>query len=347
MALALALKLHGIASEIFEARERTAVRQDVRVLALSDGARQVLAWLGAWPDLGATPIEAIHVSQRGGFGRSCLRASEHKLQALGWVVSASDLIAALDVAVAAADIVYHEKTKVGDGDTADFALTAFAEGTVEAGVGIRRDYDQHAVLCTVKVAAPHRNVAWERFTDEGPVALLPLGDDYSLVLTCADEILAELKAMDDAAFLAVLQRRFGGRHRFIAASPRAAYPLGLRYRQKPVGDRQVWLGNAAQTLHPVAGQGFNLALRDIWELARQLDGADDPGGADLLAAYARGRAMDRWGAMGFTSFLLDSFASGFAPLKHLRGAGLLALDVLPPLRAFVAKRMIYGARAWP
>lgn len=347
MVLALALKLHGITSEIFEARERSAVCKDVRVLALSDGARQILDWLGVWSGLGATSIETIHVSQRGGFGRSCLRAADLNLRALGWVLSASDLIAALDTAVAAAGIVYHEKTKVGAGGTANYSLTAFAEGAVEAGAGVHRDYGQHAVLCSAKVAAPHRNIAWERFTSEGPVALLPLGDEYSVVLTCADDAIAEVKAMDDVAFLALLQQRFGSRHRFVAASPRVAYPLGLRYRQIPVGDREVWLGNAAQTLHPVAGQGFNLALRDIWELAQQLSGADDPGSVELLAAYARHREVDRRGAIGFTNLLLDGFASEFAPLKHVRGAGLLALDLLPPLRAFVARRMIYGARAWP
>ena len=371
MALALALKLHGVTSEIFEARERAAVRRDPRVLALSDGARQILDWLGVWSGLAATPIETIHISQRGGFGRTLLRAAELDLKALGWVLSASDLIAALDAAVAAAGVAYREGTRVGAAPpcvpgtplarreaesrvcrdrgqgTARFALTAFAEGMVEPGAGTLRDYDQHAVLCTVSVAAPHHNVAWERFTGEGPVALLPLGERYSVVLTCADRILDEVKALDDAAFLALLQQRFGTRHRFTAATPRVAYPLGLRYRPKPVAERQVWLGNAAQTLHPVAGQGFNLALRDIWELARDLGAAADPGAPEVLAAYARGRQMDRRGAIGFTDLLIDGFASDFAPLKHARGAGLLALDLLPPLRAFVAKRMIYGARAWP
>ncbi len=347
MALALALKLHGVSAELFEARERDAVRQDGRVLALSDGARQVLEWLGVWPALAATPIRTIHISQRGGFGRSCLRAAEHGLDALGWVLPAGDLIAALDTAVTAAAIVYRDKQKVGAGDTAGYALTAYAEGAVDPGAGIVRDYGQHAVLCSVSVAAPHRNVAWERFTSEGPVALLPLGERYSVVLTCADEGLAELRSMDDTAFLALLQQRFGTRHRFTAASPRSAYPLGLRYRQDPVGERQVWLGNAAQTLHPVAGQGFNLALRDIWELAQHLDGVADPGAPEVLAAYAQGRRVDRRGAIGFTNLLLDSFASDFGPLKHARGIGLLALDLMPSLRAFVAKRMIYGARAWP
>ncbi|MFA4969470.1 MAG: FAD-dependent monooxygenase [Sulfuritalea sp.] len=347
LALALALKLHGVKAEIFEARERAAVRRDPRVLALSDGARQILDWLGVWSGLSATPIETIHISQRGGFGRTRLRAADLDLKALGWVLPASDLIAALDAAVSAAGIVYRENTKVGAGDTANFALTAFAEGMVEPGAGTLRDYGQHAVLCNVSVAEPHRNVAWERFTGEGPVALLPLGRDYSVVLTCADEVLDEVKALDDAAFLAVLQKRFGTRHRFIAATPRVAYPLGLRYRPDPVGERQVWLGNAAQTLHPVAGQGFNLALRDIWELAQQVGAAGYSGAPDVLADYAQGRQADRRGAIGFTDLLIDGFASDFAPLKHVRGAGLLALDLLPPLRAFVAKRMIYGARAWP
>ncbi|MCF8175056.1 MAG: FAD-dependent monooxygenase [Burkholderiaceae bacterium] len=347
MALALALKLHGVSAELFEARERDAVRQDGRVLALSDGARQVLEWLGVWPALAATPIKTIHISQRGGFGRSCLRAAEHGLDALGWVLPAGDLIAALDTAVTAAAIAYRDKQKVGAGDTASYALTAYAEGAVDPDAGIVRDYGQHAVLCSVSVAAPHRNVAWERFTSEGPVALLPLGERYSVVLTCADERVAEIRSMDDTAFLALLQQRFGTRHRFTAASPRSAYPLGLRYRQDPVGERQVWLGNAAQTLHPVAGQGFNLALRDIWELAQHLDGVADPGAPEVLAAYAQGRRVDRRGAIGFTNLLLDSFASDFGPLKHARGVGLLALDLMPSLRAFVAKRMIYGARAWP
>lgn len=347
MALALALKLHGVAAEVFEARDRTAVRRDARVLALSDGARQILEWLGAWPRSTATPIETIHVSHRGGFGRSRLRADEMKVGALGWVAAASDLIAILDARIRAEGIAYRENTRVGVDATAAYPLTAYAEGAVEPGAGQKRDYGQHAVLCTVSVAHPHGNVAYERFTGDGPLALLPLGDRYAVVLTCADETVEDVKALDDAAFLGLLQKRFGTRHRFTAASPRSAYPLGLRFRRDPVGERCVWLGNAAQTLHPVAGQGFNLALRDIWELAQQAGAAPDPGAAEVLAAYARGRAADRRGAIGFTDLLIESFGSDFAPLRHARGAGLLALDMLPPLRSFVAKRMIYGARAWP
>jgi 2-octaprenyl-6-methoxyphenol hydroxylase len=347
MALALAMRLKGVPAEIFEARERAAVRNDRRVLALSDGSRQILDWLGVWSCLPKTPIKTIHVSQRGGFGRTELHADEMGMAALGWVVAASDLIAALDDAVTAHDIAYRAGRKLEAADTAGFPLTAFAEGRVEPGTGSARDYGQHAVLCHVEVADPHRNVAWERFTGEGPLALLPLGDRYSVVLTCADGIVDEVKALDDAEFLALLQKRFGSRHRFVDATPRVAYPLGLRYRPNPVAARQVWLGNAAQTLHPVAGQGFNLALRDIWELAVAVAGAADPGAPELLESYARGRQADRRGAIGFTDLLILGFATDFAPLRHLRGAGLLALDVFPALRSFVAKRMIFGARAWP
>ncbi|MBI5861556.1 MAG: FAD-dependent monooxygenase [Rhodocyclales bacterium] len=346
MTLALALHRHGIHVEIFEARDRAAVRREARILALSEGARQVLGWLDVWPQQAATAIRSIHVSHRGGFGRAVMRAEELEVPALGWVVAASDLIVVLDAAVIAAGIPYHEQQKVGAGDTANFSLTAWAEGAVDAGAGKTRDYGQHAVLCTVGIAEPHRHVAWERFTDEGPMALLPLGSGYAVVLTCAAEMTPRILALDDAGFLDVLQQRFGERHRFTAVSPRAAYPLGLRYRENPVAERQVWLGNAAQTLHPVAGQGFNLALRDVWELTQHVGPAADPGAAALLAAYARGRRLDRKGAIGFTQVLIDAFASDFPLLKHARGAGLLALDLLPPLKNFIARRMMFGARAW-
>jgi 2-octaprenyl-6-methoxyphenol hydroxylase len=266
---------------------------------------------------------------------------------LGWVVAAADLIPALDSALDAAGIAYRGSVKVGAGDTAGFALSAYAEGAVEAAAGEHRDYGQHAILCEVETALPHDNVAWERFTGDGPLALLPHGRRYAVVMTSADPGVERVLALDEGGFLAALQERFGGRHRFIDATPRVAYPLGLRYRREPVGPRCVWLGNAAQTLHPVAGQGFNLALRDIWELARTVGGAADPGAPQLLADYARGRRLDRRGAIGFTDLLIDGFGSNFPLLRQARGLGLLALDLLPPLRDFVARRMIYGARAWP
>lgn len=370
MALALALRHHGVTAEIFEARERAAVREDTRVLALSDGSRQILDWLDVWPRDAATPINTIHISHRGSFGRTVLHASELAVPALGWVLPAAALITTLDAAVSAAGIAYHAQQKVGAGETpqskspsgtprsfesvsgkslfgtAAFALTAWAEGAVHALDATTRDYGQHAVVCTARTAQPHAGIAWERFTNEGPVALLPLGKDYAVVLTCAAGDAAHIVALDDANFLDLLQQRFGTRHRFVSATVREHFPLALRYRSKPVGDRQMWLGNAAQTLHPVAGQGFNLALRDVWDLAQTLHHATDPGSPEVLAAYARQRQPDRRGAIGFTNLLIDVFAAQSPLVQHARGAGLLALDLLPPLKNFVARRMMFGARAW-
>lgn len=349
LALALALHRRGVSAEIFEARSRQATRGDARVLALSHGTRQVLEWLGVWSAIEQTPIAAIHISQRGGLGRTVLRAGELGVPALGYVAEAPSLIGALDAAAEREKIPYHEDRRISRAAELGAPLVAWAEGAVGPGDdGVRvRDYGQQAVICTATTAGPHGGMAWERFTDEGPVALLPLAGSFAVVLTCAADEAERVAALDDGDFLAVLQRRFGDRHRFLSATPRRRFPLALRYREQPVGERQVWLGNAAQTLHPVAGQGFNLALRDAWELAAAIAPGDDPGDAARLAAYARGRRGDRRGAVAFTEFLVDAFDLRSAPARHARGAGLLAMDLLPPLRAFVARRMMYGARAWP
>ena len=350
MALALALRNQGVRAEIFEARSRSAVSQDARVLALSHGSRQILEGLRAWPGDGVTPIKTIHVSHRGGLGRVRIAAADLDVPALGYVVGASELIAKLDSALQQTNIVYSENTKVDAGETAkllcEHPLIAWAEGAVDCDAARTRDYGQHAVLCTVQTVAPHMNVAWERFTADGPLALLPRGNSYAVVLTCAASDAAAIVNLSDTDFLPLLQRRFGDRHRFTVATPRVSFALGLRWRVNPVSERQVWLGNAAQTLHPVAGQGFNLALRDIAELTRCVADVSDPGSPEILAGYVRGRQLDRRGAIGFTDLLIDSFASDFGPLKQARGAGLLALDLISPLRNFIARRMMFGARSW-
>jgi len=360
MALALALAFHGSSAQIFEARERGAARDDTRILALSQGSRQILDWLGVWTRIAATPITTIHVSQQGGFGRTRLRANDEGVQALGYVATAASVAAALDDALTGKQLPFHERSRVERvetdpdavrlfTDSGDFPapLVVYAEGRIDAdAASVTRDYGQHAVICTVTTRTPHGNIAYERFTAQGPLALLPHGGEMAVVYTCADEDAAALVAQHDAAFLARLQAHFGSRLEFIAASPRQAFPLGLRYRKSPVANRAVWLGNAAQTLHPVAGQGFNLALRDVWELARSVKGARDPGGAAILARYAERRRLDRMGAIGFTDALIRLFANDRPGLRPVRGLGLLALDLIPPARTFVAKRMMYGARAW-
>lgn len=345
MALALALHRGGVASRIVDARPRGAAKDDARILALSHGSRLSLEMLGVWRDIPQTPIATIHISQQGGLGRTMIRAAEEGVPALGYVLAAGNLAAALDTAVTAANIPYQDNTAAPEYSAA--LLTVHAEGRIEASDDIHtRDYGQHAVICMARAAVPPHGMAWERFTPQGPVALLPCGDEYAVVLTCPATASESIAALDAGAFLTLLQQRFGARVTLAAVGPRHVYPLGLRMRRDPVGARAVWIGNAAQTLHPVAGQGFNLALRDIMELADTLTDAVDPGDPALLARYAARRRLDRAATAGFTDGLVRLFSNAIPPLRHARGAGLLALDLLPPLRRFLARRMMFGARGW-
>lgn len=361
MALALALQRRGVAAQIHEARQRTGILDDRRILALSYGSRQILEWLGAWPSISCTPIETIFVSQQGGLGRTRLTAQEQGVPALGYVAAASSVGAALDAAVAKAQIAFHEHSRVEQVNCAAGQVTlqcggmpvvaqlvVYAEGAIAPDTtAVVRDYGQDAVICSVSTDPYLRHVAFERFTPQGPLALLPYAGRLAVVYTCPAEPAAVLASLSDEAFLANLQAHFGSRLKFIDVSPRHVFPLSLRYRKSPVGLRSVWLGNAAQTVHPVAGQGFNLALRDVWELARTLAHAEDPGAAQLLSRYAAARRIDRRGVIGFTDTLVRLFSNQHPLLRHARGLGLLALDLLPPLRGFIARRMLYGARAWP
>lgn len=364
MTLALALKDAGLDIVLVDARPRGAARQDPRVLALSHGTRLTLERLGIWPHLQATPIETIHVSHQGGLGRSLLQAAEYGLPALGYVAAAGDLATALDNALATAGIPVRDNASVSglaagaedvlislaDGSHLSARLAACAEGAIQGTDDdlVERDYGQHAVISIATPAEAHGQRAWERFTPQGPLAVLPCGSGCAIVHTAAPGEADALMALDDEAYLARLQAHFGTRLRFASVGPRNRYPLLLRYRPNPVGQRTVWLGNAAQTLHPVAGQGYNLALRDVWSCAQTLLRAGgDPGAADTLATYARARQLDRQGTIRFTDGLVRLFSTPAPALKHLRGAGLFALDLLPPARHFVAKRMMFGARAWP
>ena len=365
MTLALALKDSGLDILLVDARARGAARHDPRVLALSHGSRLTLERLGVWAQLRATPIETIHISQQGRLGRSLLSAADYGLPAMGYVVAAGDLAAALDDALAAAGIPILDHSSVAGlaagaddvivsltgGNPLTARLVACAEGSIDGDDApelVERDYAQHAVICVATPVEGHAHRAWERFTPHGPLAVLPCGHDCAIVHTADPAEADALMALDDDAYRARLQAHFGDRLHFAAVGPRARYPLKLRYRPNPVGQRTVWLGNAAQTLHPVAGQGYNLALRDVWALAQVLlKAGGDPGDPATLARYADARRLDRQGTIRFTDGLVRLFSNAIPPLAHARGAGLFALDLLPPARHFVAKRMMFGARAWP
>lgn len=371
MTLALALAHTGspLTTLLLDRGARGAHAADPRALALAHGTRQLLAPLGAWNEAAATPIHDIHVSQSGGFGRTLITREEQRLPALGYVMRYRDLAAALDARLAATpqigrldrcEVLATPPEDKGKGGavavrvrdaagerTLRARLVVHAEGTPAAAPGVRvADYGQHAILAEVRPQPAHGQRAWERFTPDGPLALLPLGADYSVVFTVPAARAETLLGLDDAAFLAALQRQFGDRVRFDATSPRARFPLALRLRRELWHGREVWIGNTAQTLHPVSGQGFNLGIRDAWELATALQRGGDPGAAERLGAYARGRRLDRWGSVAFTDGIVRGFSNDFAPLRLARGLGLAALDLCPPARRFVAARMIWGARGW-
>ena len=360
---ALALAQQGVPARVLESAAEAA-GGDGRTLALSHGARLILDRLGVWDALdGVTPITRIHISQRGALGVARLDAAELDVPALGYVLPYAALTAALKQALHGANVpveygVAVEAVHPGEG----CARLVTAQGEVATPLAViadggrslaapeprfQRDYAQMALVCDVRTELPHAHQAYERFTPAGPVALLPKQDRYGLVWTARPDEVERLRTLDDAAFLAALYAHFGGRQgRFLEAGPRKAFPLTLRYTGPDAGARVVRIGNAAQTLHPVAGQGFNLGLRDAFELA--LLAADSPpeqrGDAAMLAAYARGRRADVAGGLGFTDFLVRTFSNDFAPLRHARGLGLLALEALPSLKTFVARRMMFGAR---
>jgi len=367
-ALALALHDSGLAVVLLEARREFAAR-DPRAIALSHGGRLILDRLGVWPRLApkATAIEAIHVSQSGGFGRAQLAACELGVPALGYTVEYGDLYAAIAAKlsdcgaqiVAGARVTAVEPAS-GCGlvsfeqDGASRQLTARLivqadGGRTLPGERTVKDYGQGAIVCTVKSERPHRHRAYERFTAQGPLALLPLGEFYAVVWTTPAGLVEARLALDDADFLAALHQAFGERQgKFLEAGPRVAFPLRLVTAAGAERPGLVRIGNAAQTLHPVAGQGFNLGLRDAWALARLL--LDCPrealGGADLLARHRANRSGDVSGNVGMTELLVGAFSNDLPGLAQARGLALTALDALPPLKRLFARKMMFGAQAW-
>jgi 2-octaprenyl-6-methoxyphenol hydroxylase len=344
----------------------TATGTDLRPLALSQASVQLLQRLGAQAGVAqATPISAVHVSQRGGFGRLVMTARDAGVPALGCVGVYRDVHHALLAATErcavprglsavtaaalapAADVV---DVRCADGSTVNAKFLVCADG----GSGLlaqlpafERDYRASALTAIVRASESHGGRAFERFTPDGPIALLPRGEGYALVWTLPPASASALAVAPAAEFLAALQAAFGGgAGTFTVVSERALHALKLRALRQLTAPRIAAIGNAAQTLHPVAGQGLNLGLRDAWELAQVLaDHAHDPGAAAALAAYAAKRRFDRWATIGLTDGLARVFLPDQDWAHGLRGMGLAALGGLPPLRRAFARRMIFGARA--
>lgn len=352
---ALALHARGVAVQMVDAKLREALGHDPRAVALAHGSRLILERLGVWKDIGATPIRHIRVSQQEGFGQTRIEAADHGVDALGYVVRLGPLNQVLLRAVeqraiplrfhsALGHVAHGHDTVIAQVGSVELqaALVVYAEGK-PAGAGVvSKSYGQTAIVTEAFSAEPHEGLAQERFTPQGPLALLPLEKGYSIVWCMKPERAEALMAMDDAAFLAALTEATGfARRTWRQVAARHAYPLTLVTRGAMAHAREIALGNASQTLHPVAGQGLNLGLRDAFELAEALERGVS---AAALDAYARRRRLDRTAMITLTDRYVSLFSNDIAPLRGARGIGLAALNLLPPLRGLIARRMMFGLR---
>jgi 2-octaprenyl-6-methoxyphenol hydroxylase len=339
---------------------------DERNLALNRLSLDALDALGVLERLDSPPVPilGVHVSSAGDFGRVRLRPRDHGVEAFGGVAVARELGAALDRRLSAcAGLSRIQPARVVGAHFAADALEVqlegdrhlrarllvVAEGTDSAlrgqlGLGEqRKDYGQTLFVCVVEAEREHEGIAYERFTSSGPVAFLPLaGKRMGSVLTVDNEEADAVAALDETAYLEFLQQRFGWRlGKLLRAGKRSAYPMRLVTAERCAGPRSVVVGNAAQTLHPVGAQGFNLGLRDALTLAGllRIDPVRDPGDAERLQQFVELRAGDRERTLDFSDGLIGLFAHGSWPVRALRGLGLAALDHFPAL----ARPLVRGA----
>jgi 2-octaprenyl-6-methoxyphenol hydroxylase len=344
---------------------------DDRAIALGNGSRRILEAIGAWEgiDPHASRVREIQVSDAGHFGAARLSAADQGLEALGYVCSNRHIGAAFRAALARRQgLLLRQPARVTDvqlgADKARLVVQAGGEPRAErvearlvvaadgagsrvraaAGIGSSdEDYGQVAIVVPVQTDRPSQGIAYERFTRTGPLAVLPMaGGHHTVVWTLAPERAAEVLAMTPAAFEAELQQSFGWRiGRVLRSGARASYPLRLSRAEALAAPRTVLVGNAAQGLHPVAGQGFNLGLRDAAVLAELLAGlpanAADPGDPALLERYARRRATDRGGMIRFTDGLVRGFASARPGLALARSLALAAFDLSPPAQRALSR----------
>jgi len=370
--LAIALSGHGLRIGLVEAFAPGDPGQpgyDDRAIALAYGSRRIFQAMQVWSDLegDAEPIDAIHVSDRGHFGFTHLSAQEEQVPALGYVVTArrlghtllgrlrecADVELIAPAQVLAVDSATHSAGVRVRRGAEEVELRARLLVAADGGKSFIREqlqiptqcwaYGQSAVVANITPVRPHRNVAYERFTDSGPVALLPMSEGRcAVVWTVRDEDLDGVMALDDAAFLKAFQHRFGYRlGRFVKAGKRSSYPLALLRARESVRQRIAIIGNAAHTLHPIAGQGFNLGIRDVAALvdvvldARHAEA--DIGGADVLQRYAAWREAEQRNVALATDGLARLFSNPLGIVRLGRNLGLLAVDLLPGARHGLAR----------
>nr|AGW45510.1 2-polyprenyl-6-methoxyphenol 4-hydroxylase [uncultured bacterium Lac36W] len=370
--LAIALDRLGLDVGLVEATPPGALPEvfDERNLSFAEATTNALTALGVLQKLRAPTgvIRRIHVSRNGDFGRVKLDAADHGREAFGQVVVARDFGEALETRLSGLRGVTRYRparftgfVDAGIGDSIDglrairivdadgertlsARLVVAADGTrsgVRTALAIaadEHDYGQTLFVARVRAERIPEGIAYERFGDDGPTALLPRGDrHYGVVHGVAREDAAAVAALDEAAWLARLQQAFGWRvGRFLASGPRSTYPVTRVVARHTTATRAVLVGNAAQTLHPIGAQGFNLGLRDALTLAELIEtDRTDPGSAALLAAYAQRRREDRERTLAFSDGLAKLTANPARLLRPLRGLGLMMLDHSPSMQALL------------
>ncbi|MDJ0711889.1 MAG: 2-octaprenyl-6-methoxyphenyl hydroxylase [Woeseiaceae bacterium] len=373
--LALALAPLGLRIAVVEAVERQAAAQpsfDDRTTALSRSTQRMFEAMGLWPEIVAasTPISSIHVSDQGRFGFSHIDAEEQGVEALGYVVvnrvlgsvlqDALDLAAGVDVLcpariceVAVAPDAALVTVDHGSGRTESLscALLVAADGANSAvremmGITASQDhYGQRAVIGNLLSEKPVNNVAYERFTRQGPLAILPIAEGRAgFIWTVSEDDAERVMGLSDEMFLAELQREFGWRlGQLSRVGKRASYPLILSKAMRLTATRSVLIGNSAHGLHPVSAQGFNLGMRDVAAIvdciadAHTEDPEFDPGNRAMLDRYAEWRRADQKKLVRFTDGLVKLFGSRRRPLRALRNVGMLGFDLVPGVRTVFAR----------
>ncbi|MDW7748744.1 2-octaprenyl-6-methoxyphenyl hydroxylase [Halomonas sp.] len=339
---------------------------DARASAIAGGSARHFASLGVWDRMAemAAPIRTIHVSERGRLGVTRLRAAELGVEALGHVIPNAWMGRVLHGRLSELPLAWHcparveaihpvadgHRLQLSDGSALEAGLTVLADGGrsgLKERLGIEsheRSYDQVALIASVEVSRPHGGVAYERFTPAGPIALLPLqGQAMELVWTHARGEEGRRLDLSDGDFLAELQQAFGDRAgHFRRVGRRHAYPLSLITARETARPGLAVLGNAAHALHPVAGQGFNLALRGVMDLVAAIEAGierdESPGSPAVLQDFEARRDADRSKVIRFSDGLVRLFGVDMPLLSHARGAGLVGLNLMGPLRRGLARR---------
>ncbi|WP_456379728.1 2-octaprenyl-6-methoxyphenyl hydroxylase [Thiolapillus sp.] len=366
--LAIALSGHGLRIALIEAaalKVDTVPNYDDRGIALALASQRIFAALQVWDGMAdqAEPIRHIHISEQGGFGLAHLDANEEQVPALGYVITARSLGAALLKRLSRlTDIDIIAPGRVQWANIEDnLAHIGLQEQTLSARLLVaadggnsfvrqqlcfevqRREYGQSAITANITPGRPHHNIAYERFTCNGPMAMLPMTEQRcALIWSVRDEMAGEILSLNEQQFLSRVQQQFGWRlGRLQHAGKRSSYPLSQLYVPDTIKPRAVVIGNAAHTLHPVAGQGFNLGIRDVAALAEVvLQGAgcgEDPGSMAILRRYQEWREKDQQQVVQLTDALVRGFSNDIPPLKLARNLGLLALEGLPPARHLIAR----------